>query len=324
MLIRRAPDILPSEITPQSVYAQRRRLMLQATASAAALGIAGWTSRQAFAADAGPSGTPLPGTRNDEFLVMDKPASWRDITQYNNFYEFGTGKSDPARYAGAMVTRPWTVDVEGAVCRPRTFDIDDLLKLAPMEERVYRLRCVEGWSMVIPWVGYSLEKLISQVEPTGNAKYVEFVTAVQPEAMPGVRGRVLDWPYIEALRLDEARHPLTMLVFGLYGQVLPNQNGAPLRLAVPWKYGFKSGKSLVKIRFTEKQPQTSWVKTAAQEYGFFANVNPDVDHPRWSQATERRIGEDGFFKPKRRTMMFNGYADQVASLYQGMDLKANY
>src|SRR5690606_29346259 len=213
MLIRRAPDILPSEITPQSVYAQRRRLMLQAAASAATLGITGWANRQAFAADAGPSGVPLPGIRNDEFLVMDKPTAWRDITQYNNFYEFGTGKSDPARYAGALSTRPWTLDVEGEVGRPRTFDIDDLLKLAPMEERIYRLRCVEGWPMVIPWVGSTLEKLIRQGETAGNAKYVEFVTAVQPEAMPGVRGRVLDWPYIGALRLDEARDPLTMLVF---------------------------------------------------------------------------------------------------------------
>ena len=323
MFIHRPHDILPSEITPQEIYQQRRRLMLQAGASAAALGIAGWANRQAFAAPQPPAAA-LPGERNPAYLLMDKPTSLRDITSYNNYYEFGTDKADPMRYAHALVTRPWTLQVEGEVLKPRTFDIDELLKLSAMEERIYRLRCVEGWSMVIPWVGYSLEKLISQVQPTGNAKFVAFETALQPDAMPGVRGRVLDWPYVEALRLDEAMHPLTMLVFGVYGQVLPNQNGAPLRLAVPWKYGFKSGKSLVRIRFTEQQPQTSWVKAAANEYGFYANVNPDVDHPRWSQATERRIGEDGFFQPKRKTLMFNGYAEQVASLYAGLDLKANY
>lgn len=318
MIIRRPADIPPSEITPLTVYRQRRRLMLQAGASAAALGLAGWANRRAFAAEA------LPATSNRDYVLMDKPTSLRDITHYNNYYEFGTDKTDPARHADALRTRPWTVRVEGEVAKPRTFDIDELLKLAPMQERIYRLRCVEGWSMVIPWIGYELDVLLRQVEPTGNAKYVEFVTALQPEAMPGVRGRVLDWPYVEALRLDEARHPLTLLVFGLYGEVLPNQNGAPLRLAVPWKYGFKSGKSLVAIRLTEQMPRTSWVKAAAHEYGFYANVNPDVPHPRWSQATERRIGEDGFFSPKRKTLMFNGYADQVASLYQGLDLGANY
>lgn len=318
MIIRRPADIPPSEITPLAVYQQRRRLMLQAGASAAALGLAGWTNRQAWAAE------PLPATPNRDYLLMDKPTSLRDITHYNNYYEFGTDKTDPARHAHALQTRPWTVRVEGEVAKPRTFDIDDLLKLAPMQERVYRLRCVEGWSMVIPWVGYELNVLLKQLEPTGNAKYVEFVTALQPEAMPGVRGRVLEWPYVEALRLDEAMHPLTLLVFGVYGQVLPNQNGAPLRLVVPWKYGFKSGKSLVAIRFTEQMPRTSWVKAAPHEYGFYANVNPEVPHPRWSQATERRIGEDGFFTPKRKTLMFNGYAEQVAGLYQGLDLRAHY
>jgi sulfoxide reductase catalytic subunit YedY len=216
------------------------------------------------------------------------------------------------------------VSVEGEVGKPRTFSIEELLKLAPMEERVYRLRCVEGWSMVIPWMGYSLSALLKQVEPTGNAKYVEFVTAVQRENMPGVRAAILEWPYVEGLRIDEAMNPLAMLVFGVYGKVLLNQNGAPLRLAVPWKYGFKSAKSLVKIRLVEKPPVSSWIKAAPQEYGFYANVNPEVPHPRWSQATERRIGEDGLFSPKRKTLMFNGYAEQVASLYQGMDLKANY
>lgn len=319
MIIRRPADVPPSEITAQSVYQRRRRLMLQA--GAAALAGSGWAHRQAFAATVRPA---LEAKPNPDYVIMDKLTSWRDITQYNNFYEFGTHKTDPARYAGAMRTRPWTVQVEGEVLKPRVFDIDDLLKLAPMEERIYRLRCVEGWSMVIPWMGYSLETLIRQVEPTGNAKYVAFITAMQPDVMPGVRGRVLEWPYIEALRMDEARHPLTMLVFGLYGQTLPEQNGAPLRLAVPWKYGFKSGKSLTRIVFTEQQPTPSWVKAAPHEYGFYANVNPAVAHPRWSQAMERRIGEDGLFSRKRETLPFNGYADQVAGLYQGMDLQQNY
>lgn len=287
---------------------------------AAAAGLPGWAARQAHAQDA----PTLPGRPSPQFSVMDKQTSYSDITNYNNYYEFGLDKDDPARYAGELQTRPWTVAVEGEVLRPQTFDIDALLKLAPMEDRVYRLRCVEGWSMVIPWVGYSLAAVLKQVEPTGNAKYVEFTTVVQRENMPGVRSRVLQWPYVEALRLDEAMHPLTMLVFGLYGKVLPNQNGAPLRLAVPWKYGFKSAKSLVRIRLVERQPASSWMQAAASEYGFYANVNPDVPHPRWSQATERRIGEDGLFAPKRKTLMFNGYAEQVASLYQGMDLRANY
>jgi len=321
MLIRKPSDILPSEITDQAVYQQRRRLMLQGGAALAAAGATGWGARQAFAA--APTGAALPSTPNPAFQATDKPTPYDDVTSYNNYYEFGTDKSDPARYASALRTEPWTVQVQGEVGKPQTFDIDALRKLAPMEDRLYRLRCVEGWSMVIPWVGYSLNALIKQVEPTGNAKYVEFVTAVQTDTMRGVRGNVLDWPYVEGLRLDEAMHPLTMLVFGLYGHVLPNQNGAPLRLAVPWKYGFKSAKSLVAIRFVEQQPKTAWIKAAAREYGFYANVNPNVDHPRWSQATERRIGEDGFFTPKRKTLMFNGY-DEVASLYQGLDLRANY
>ncbi len=322
MLIRRPSDVLPSEITSRNVYENRRRFMQQAGAALALAGAAGWSQRQAFAA--APAGAPLPGKANPAFSVDDKPTSYEDVTSYNNYYEFGTGKEDPARYASALRTEPWTVRVEGEVAKPQTFDIDALRKLAPMEDRIYRLRCVEGWSMVIPWVGYPLSALIKQVEPTGNAKYVEFVTDVQTDTMRGVRGNVLDWPYTEGLRLDEAMHPLSLLVFGVYGHVLPNQNGAPLRLAVPWKYGFKSGKSLVAIRFHEEQPKTSWIKAAAREYGFYANVNPEVDHPRWSQATERRIGEDGFFTPKRKTLMFNGYADQVASLYQGMDLRSNF
>ncbi|MBQ2648096.1 protein-methionine-sulfoxide reductase catalytic subunit MsrP [Achromobacter sp. SIMBA_011] len=321
MLIRKPHDIVPSDITTEAVWRSRRDLILRAGVAAAGLGLP-WATRSAFAQGAGAGA--LAGQPNAAFSVMDKQTSFADITSYNNYYEFGVDKGEPASNAGKLQTRPWTVSVEGEVGKPRTFDIDELLKLAPMEERVYRLRCVEGWSMVIPWIGYSLSALLKQVEPTGNAKYVEFVTAVQRENMPGVRAAILDWPYIEGLRIDEAMHPLAMLVFGVYGKVLPNQNGAPLRLAVPWKYGFKSGKSLVKIRLVEKQPVSSWIKAAPQEYGFYANVNPTVPHPRWSQATERRIGEDGLFSPKRKTLMFNGYAEQVASLYQGMDLKANY
>jgi len=321
MLIRRPSDIVSSEITPEAVYRDRRRFMLQAGLAASAMGLAGWGDRQAFAQT---TGVKLAAQRNGAFVVMDKPTSQKDVTTYNNFYEFGTDKGDPSDHAGRFRTSPWTVAIEGEVGKPQTLSLDDLRKLAPLEERVYRLRCVEGWSMVIPWIGYSLAALIRRVEPTGNAKFVEFVTAVQPDTMPGLRTRVLEWPYVEGLRMDEAMHPLTLLTFGVYGETLPNQNGAPVRVVVPWKYGFKSGKSLVKIRFVEKQPMTSWVKAAPQEYGFYANVNPDVPHPRWSQATERRIGEDGLFSPKRKTLKFNGYAEQVASLYSGMDLARNY
>lgn len=321
MLIRKPNhEPLSSEITPEAVWQSRREWMARAGMIAAAAGLPSWASRRAFAQD----GTPLPGKPNPAYSVMDKPTEWKDITSYNNYYEFGVNKDEPAEYAGKLQTRPWTVSVEGEVRRPQTFDIDTLLKLAPLEDRIYRLRCVEGWSMVIPWVGYSLSNLLKQVEPTGNAKYVEFTTVEQRDNMPGLRYPVLDWPYVEALRLDEAMHPLAMLVFGLYGKVLPNQNGAPLRLAVPWKYGFKSAKSIVRIRLLERQPTSSWMRAASNEYGFYANVNPDVPHPRWSQATERRIGEGGFFTPKRKTLIFNGYADQVAALYQGMDLTANY
>ncbi|AMG89826.1 protein-methionine-sulfoxide reductase catalytic subunit MsrP [Bordetella parapertussis] len=319
MLIRKPSDIPSSQITPETVWQGRRDWIARAGLAAAALGLPGWAQRAAFAQDAA-----LPGAPNSRYAVVDKPTSFKDVTTYNNYYEFGLDKGDPAAHAGRLRTRPWEIAIEGEVGKPGVYAIDDLLKLAPMEERIYRLRCVEGWSMVIPWVGYSLSTLLQRVEPTGNAKYVEFVTAVQRDTMPGVRSSVLDWPYVEALRLDEALHPLTMLVFGVYGKVLPNQNGAPVRLAVPWKYGFKSAKSLVAIRLVEKQPVSSWMNAAPQEYGFYANVNPDVPHPRWSQATERRIGEDGLFSPKRKTLMFNGYAEQVASLYQGLDLRANY
>jgi len=258
-------------------------------------------------------------------MSMDKLTSYKDASSYNNFYEFGYDKSDPARLAHTLQSSPWTVEVEGLVKRPAKYTLEDLLKLSPMEERIYRLRCVEGWSMVIPWVGYSLADLIRKVEPMGNAKYVEFVTQADAKTMPGLRSGSLDWPYVEGLRLDEAMHPLTLLSFGMYGEVLPKQNGAPVRLVVPWKYGFKSGKSLVKIRFVEKLPVTAWAKAAPQEYGFYSNVNPLVDHPRWSQATERRIGEEGgLLAKKRKTLMFNGYEAQVGQLYAGMDLKKFY
>ena len=255
---------------------------------------------------------------------MEKLTPYADVSSYNNFYEFGTDKSDPARHAGSLKTQPWSVVVEGEIKKPGTWDLDALLKLSPMEERVYRMRCVEGWSMVIPWVGYSLAELIKKVEPTGNAKYLQFVTLADKAQMPGLSSSVLEWPYVEGLRLDEAMHPLAMLAFGLYGEVLPNQNGAPVRLVVPWKYGFKSAKSIVKIRFVDKQPKTSWETAAASEYGFFSNVNPKVDHPRWSQATERRIGDDGLLVKKRPTLMFNGYESQVGQLYAGMDLAKLY
>jgi sulfoxide reductase catalytic subunit YedY len=252
--------------------------------------------------------------------ATEEMTPYKDVTTYNNYYEFGTDKSDPADEAHRLRTRPWTVEVSGEVKKPRRFDIEELLKLAPLEERIYRMRCVEGWSMVIPWIGYPMSEIVKRVEPTAKAKFVEFVSLADPEQMPGVRLPILQWPYVEGLRMDEAMHPLTILCLGLYGEMLPNQNGAPVRLVVPWKYGFKSGKSIVRIRFTEEQPRTTWNVSQPREYGFYSNVNPEVDHPRWSQAKERRIGE--FLK--RPTLMFNGYADQVASLYAGMDLKKNF
>jgi sulfoxide reductase catalytic subunit YedY len=316
---------IPSEITPRAAYEGRRRWLRLAAAGAMGPALAALAGREALAQE--PRLAPLAGTRSavPGAFVMDKPTPKADAASYNNFYEFGTDKSDPARNAHTLKTRPWTVAVEGEVKKAKVFDLDELLKLAPMEERIYRLRCVEGWSMVIPWVGWSVAELIKRVEPTGNAKFVEFVTLADPKTMPFVGSRVLDWPYVEGLRLDEAMHPLTLLAFGMYGEVLPNQNGAPVRLVVPWKYGFKSGKSIVKIRFVEKQPRTAWVKAAAQEYGFYSNVNPKVDHPRWSQATERPIGEGGgIFAKRKPTLLFNGYEAQVGQLYAGMDLAKNY
>ena len=317
----------PSEITPRASYERRRELLKLLGSGVAGTAMASWATRDAHAQTLRPGKlAALSGVRSavSGGATMEKPSAYADATGYNNYYEFGTDKGDPAQNAHTLKTRPWTVAIEGEVKNPKVYDIEELLKLSPMEDRVYRLRCVEGWSMVIPWVGYSLAELIKRVEPTANAKYVEFVTLADPKTMPFVGSRVLEWPYVEGLRMDEAMHPLTLLAFGMYGEVLPNQNGAPVRAVVPWKYGFKSGKSIVKIRFTEKQPATSWVKSAAREYGFYSNVNPEVDHPRWSQATERRIGEDGIFAKKRPTLMFNGYGPQVASLYAGMDLKKNF
>ena len=277
------------------------------------------------AAALAPAALPLPaaaqGPTPSRFSTDEAPNTWPEITTYNNFYEFGMDKADPARHAHRMKTRPWTVSVEGLVSKPKVFDLDDLLRLAAMEERIYRLRCVEGWSMVIPWIGYSLSHLIDAVEPLGSAKYIEFHTLVDAESMPGVRQRILPWPYVEGLRMDEARHPLTLLTFGMYGEVLPNQNGAPVRMIIPWKYGFKSGKSIVRIRFVEEQPGTTWARSAPDEYAFYANVNPDVHHPRWSQATERRLGTGGLNPARIRTQLFNGYEPQVGQLYAGMDLR---
>jgi methionine sulfoxide reductase catalytic subunit len=315
MLIRRPGDIAPSEITPHDIYRRRREFVK--AAGLVALGAAsGWPAGQA-AAQQGPK---LAGITKSRLSTTEKANSFKDIASYNNYYEFGTEKDDPVVHAKRLKTRPWTVVVEGEVRKPRTFGIEELLKF-PMEERIYRMRCVEAWSMVIPWVGFEFNRLAKMVEPTGNAKFVEFVTAFQPETMPGVRLPVLDWPYIEGLRIDEAMHPLTILSLGLYDEMLPNQNGAPVRLVVPWKYGFKSGKSIVRIRFVEKQPRIAWEKANPQEYGFYSNVNPTVDHPRWSQRREKRL--PAFFA-NRDTQMFNGYGEQVAQLYAGMDLKKFY
>lgn len=324
MLIKRNPNgiDLPfsSEITPREVFDSRRSFIRQlAVGSIAAGGLLETASRDAFAAQSA-TAKKLVAARNAAYAITEKNTPYKDATTYNNYYEFGTDKSEPARNASDLKTRPWQIAISGEVNKPMTLDIDGLLKLAPLEERVYRLRCVEGWSMVIPWIGYSLSELIKKVQPNSHAKYVQFVTVEDKVAMDGLGSRVLDWPYVEGLRLDEANHPLTLLTLGMYGEVLPNQNGAPVRIVAPWKYGFKSAKSIVKIVFTRDQPQTAWNKSAPSEYGFYSNVNPQVDHPRWSQASERRIGEDGFFTKKRPTLMFNGY-DQVASMYAGMDLK---
>jgi sulfoxide reductase catalytic subunit YedY len=314
-----------SDITPQGIYQGRRDLIKLMATGTAGLTLASWAGRDALGQTVQKPGklAALAGGKSAVAgaVTMEKVTDYKDASTYNNFYEFGTDKADPAKNAATLPIKPWSVAVEGLVKHPKNYTLEDLLKLSSQEERIYRMRCVEGWSMVIPWVGYSLAELIKKVEPLGSAKYVEFVTLADPKTMPFVGSRVLDWPYVEALRLDEAMHPLALLTFGMYGEVLPNQNGAPVRLVVPWKYGFKSGKSIVKIRFTDKEPRTAWNKAAANEYGFYSNVNPLVDHPRWSQGTERRIGEDGLFAKKRKTLMFNGYEAQVGQLYAGMDLK---
>ena len=322
MLIKKPADIPSSEITPEGVYRQRRKF-LQASLLSAAIG-----STSLLSSNLVQAGQKLAKVRKGPFASDEKQTLYKDITTYNNFYEFGTDKADPVKRAQNFRTFPWSVAIEGEVKKPKSYTLEDILKPVTLEERIYRLRCVEAWSMVVPWVGFPLRDLILRVEPTSRAKYVEFVTLLDPEQMPGQRpglfGSGLDWPYVEGLRMDEAMHPLAILAVGLYGETLPNQNGAPLRLVVPWKYGFKSIKSIVKIRFVEKQPATAWNKANSQEYGFYSNVNPSVDHPRWSQASERRIGEDSLFTPKRKTLMFNGYAEQVASLYTGMDLKKEF
>ena len=308
-------------ITPKSIFDQRRELIKAAAAGSFGLSLASWFSREALAI----APEKLAATANPLYSSKGDVTPYKSATTYNNFYEFGTDKTDPAAYAFSLQTRPWTITIDGLVKKPQTLDIDALLKLAPMEERIYRMRCVEGWSMVIPWDGYSLSKLLSKVEPLGSAKYVEFISLADSKQMPGVKSSIIEWPYREGLRLDEAMNPLTLLTFGMYGELLPKQNGTPVRIVVPWKYGFKSAKSIIKIRLTEEMPKTSWNMFDAHEYGFYSNVNPTVDHPRWSQATERRIGDaKGVFAPKIKTEMFNGYGDQVASMYSGMDLKKYY
>ncbi len=320
MLIKTPSDIDPSEITDRKLYLNRRLFLRGGAALAVGSGL-GLSAVLAGLAETARAGARLDGVSKGPYRADDALTPPKDVTRYNNFYEFATDKAGPAELAKNFRTRPWTVAVEGEVAKPKVFDIDELLKAFPLEERVYRLRCVEAWSMVVPWVGFPLSALLKRVEPTSRGKFVQFTTLHDPKQMPGQRpsllGSGLDWPYVEGLRLDEAMHPLAILAVGLYGEVLPNQNGAPIRLVVPWKYGFKSIKSIVRIRLVEKQPATSWSKSAPGEYGFYANVNPEVHHPRWSQARERRIGE--FLK--RPTLPFNGYAEQVAHLYRGMDLR---
>jgi sulfoxide reductase catalytic subunit YedY len=308
-------DIVPSDITPDDQYFSRRTLLAGGMALAAAQGMRG-VAGKAFGQPTG----ALTYTRNAALSVTDTPNSYKDITTYNNYYEFGTDKSDPSENAQNFRTRPWNVSIGGEAEVTGTFSLEDILKPHPLEERIYRLRCVEAWSMVVPWIGFPLGDLLKRFKPTSKAKFVEFKTLYDPKQMPGQRTAVLEWPYVEGLRIDEAMHPLTLMAVGLYGKVLPNQNGAPLRLIIPWKYGFKGIKSIVSIKFTEHAPRTTWAGAASNEYGFFANVNPAVDHPRWSQATERHIGANAF-GPRQATLPFNGYAAQVASLYTGMDLR---
>jgi methionine sulfoxide reductase catalytic subunit len=319
MLTRPPSNIRPSEITPESVYLNRRSLLAGALASGAlgaAPAVLGGSDQSAPA----PS---LEFQRNARFSTAETANTFDEVTNYNNYYEFGTGKTDPARRAQSLRTRPWSVTVGGAAEKTGTFTLEDILRPHALEERIYRLRCVEAWSMVIPWIGFPLGDLLRRFNPTSKAKFVEFTTLADARQMPGLQSDVLPWPYMEGLRIDEAMHPLAIMVVGVYGRALPNQNGAPLRTMVPWKYGFKNAKAIVRIRFTEGQPSNTWNSASPGEYGFYANVNPEVDHPRWSQATERRIGA-GFFAQRQKTLLFNGYAEEVASLYQGMNLHRYY
>jgi sulfoxide reductase catalytic subunit YedY len=321
MLIKKAPDIRSSEITPREVYLNRRKFMTGVGAAGATILVSRFVGGALQPRLSSQAPTKLQYVQSNLSTQGEQLTPLKGITSYNNFYEFGTDKEDPAQYAKSLKTVPWTIAIEGHVNKPRIYDVDGITKTHPsLEERVYRLRCVEAWSMVIPWIGIPLNSVIKAVEPTSKARYVAFETLYDPKQMPGQKGSVLQWPYVEGLRMDEAMHPLTILAVGLYGEALPNQDGAPIRLVVPWKYGFKSIKSIVKIKFVEHQPHTTWNIMAPSEYGFYSNVNPTVSHPRWSQAKERRIGE--FFK--RNTLMFNGYGDQVASLYAGMDLRKYY
>ena len=313
MLIRRASDLASSEVTPESQYLDRKQFL-------AAAGTIGISTAFRLQPSVFPAQEPQAAGKPYRLQKDDKPTPWEDVTGYNNFYEFGTGKEDPKATSQSFKTRPWTVTVDGLVNKPGQYQLEDFIKPSTVEDRIYRHRCVEAWSMVIPWRGFPLSDVLKRADPTSKAKFVVFTTLLDPGQMPGQRSHVLAWPYVEGLRLDEAMHPLTLLAVGVYGRTLPNQNGAPLRLVVPWKYGFKNIKSIVRIQLSDTQPRNTWNVSASQEYGFYSNVNPEVDHPRWSQATERRIGE--FFK--RKTLMFNGYADDVASMYAGMDLRKNY
>jgi sulfoxide reductase catalytic subunit YedY len=322
MLIKKAAELRESDVTPKELFLKRREFIAAAgvTAAAVATNGLGVFGDAAVVEAQNPAAQKLTNLKKSPFSTDEKLNSYRDVTTYNNFYEFGTDKADPGKYAGTLKPRPWSVVVEGQCGKPGTYNIEDIMKYAPLEERIYRLRCVEAWSMVIPWIGYPMSEMLKRFEPTSRAKYVEFKTLVDPKQMPGVTEPALNWPYTEGLRIDEAMHPLTLVGLGLYGEVMPNQNGAPIRLVVPWKYGFKSIKSIVRVRFLENEPLNTWKQQQSQEYGFYANVNPQVDHPRWSQGSERRLGE--FFR--RKTLMFNGYGDQVASLYNGMDLRKFY
>lgn len=324
MFIRKPNDIPSSEITPKSAYLNRRQFITGAVAAGAALA-GGFYLRNENHEESvvQASGQKLSGITKSKYSTTEKPTSFQDITNYNNYYEFSTDKYEPNGLSKDFRTRPWTVAIDGMVKKRKTLDIDSILKLAPLEERIYRHRCVEGWSMVVPWVGFPLSALIKVADPLPSAKFVAFQTILAPDQMPNQKRDVLPWPYVEGLRMDEAMHPLTILAVGLYDQVLPNVDGAPLKLVVPWKYGFKGIKAIVKVSFTDKMPPTTWNLMASNEYGFYSNVNPTVDHPRWSQATERRIG-GSLFAPKQPTLMFNGYSDQVASLYSGMDLRKNF